>query len=279
MSSVNPSARQLASAVPARSSGRGMRARLRRAGLVVTALLPQPLKRQVYRWCFGYQIGRGARIGIAYLDCARLAVGQGARISHGVVFLQCGAVSIGRQAVIGPLNLFRGGERLELGDYSQVLRLNIVNAIPENDATNHPDASFYLGYGAVVTAEHRIDCTDQVRIGRCSILGGRNSSIWTHNRRKGEPVEIGDYCYLGSEIRLAPGARVPDCCIVGLGSVVTGPIHERYSLVAGVPARRQRALTAEDRELIFGKTRPDLPDEAYPVPQAEPAGLGGGDRN
>ena len=33
-----------------------------------------------------------------------------------------------------------------------------------------------------------------------------------------------------------------------------------------------RALTAEDRELIFGKTRPDLPDEAYPVPQAEPAG-------
>src|SRR5436190_22012409 len=133
------------------ASGQGVRVRLRRAALVFTAFLPQPAKRLVYRWCFGFRIGRGARIGIALLDCRRLVMGEGARISHGVVFLQCGAVSIGRHAVIGPLNLFRGGERVELGDYSQVLRLNIVNAIPENDATNHPDASFYLGYGAVVT--------------------------------------------------------------------------------------------------------------------------------
>jgi acetyltransferase-like isoleucine patch superfamily enzyme len=171
--------------------------------------------------------------------------------------------------MVGPLNLFRGGERIELGDYSQVIRLNVINAIPEHDCTFNPDSSFYMGHGAVVTAEHRIDFTDRVSIGHCSILGGRNSSIWTHNRRSSKPVEIGDYCYIGSEIRMAPGARIPDCCVVGLGSVVTEPIAEGYSLVAGVPAKRRRALTSADCEFIFGKTRPDLPHEICPtLPQA-----------
>jgi len=84
------------------------------------------------------------------------------------------------------------------------------------------------------------------------------------------PVEIGDYCYIGSEIRMAPGARVQDCCIVGLGSVVTHPVSESHSLIAGVPAKKQRALTHNDYELIFGKTRPDLPDEVYPTPPLKP---------
>jgi acetyltransferase-like isoleucine patch superfamily enzyme len=241
---------------------RVLRAGVRRAGLVATALLPQRVKQIVYRWCFGYRIGRGVRIGLSYLDCAALTLADGAQISHGVLFVQCGTVRVGRRVLIGPLNLFRGGKRIQLDDYSQLNRLNIVNAILEHDCTNEPDSSFHLGFGAVVTAEHRIDFTDRVSIGRFSVLGGRNSSIWTHNRRVAEPVGIGDYCYLGSEIRIAPGARVPDCCVVGLGSVVTRPIEESYSLIAGVPAKRRRGLTADDHDLIFGKTRPDLPDAA-----------------
>ncbi|MBI1763011.1 MAG: hypothetical protein HYR56_16410, partial [Acidobacteria bacterium] len=180
------------------------------------------------------------------------------------------AVRVGAHAVIGPLNLFRGGDVIELGDWAQVLRLNVINAIPNNDCTNEPDASFYLGYGAVITAEHRIDFTDRVRIGRCSMLGGRNSSIWTHNRRQTKPVEIGDYCYLGSELRVAPGARVAACCVVSIGSLLSQPLSESYTLIAGVPARALRRLTPEDYVLIFDKTRRDLPDEAWPLP-VEPA--------
>lgn len=234
--------------------------------LMLTALLPGMLKRAVYRFGFGYRIGRKARIGMAVLDCAKLEIGDHARIGHGVVFLGCGDVTIGKHAIIGALNLFRGGRQIALGDYSTVIRLNVINAIPDHDCTNEPDSSFYLDYGGVVTAEHRIDFTDRVRIGRCSIFGGRNSTIWTHNRRAGIPVEIGDYCYVGSEIRMAPGARIPDCCIVGLGSVITKPLREPFSMIAGVPAKRRRPLTSEDYELIFGKTRKDLPDESYPHP-------------
>ncbi len=255
---------------------RRIRTRLRQLGLVATAVLPPPLKRWVYRACFGYRISPRAQVGLAYLDCESLTVGAESRISHGVVFLGCGQVTLGQHVHLGSLNLFSGGQRIELGDYSHVRRLCFINAIRDHDCTNDPDSTFILGYGSVITAEHRIDFTDRVEIGRCSILGGRNSSIWTHNIRTGQPVRIGNYCYLGSELRFAPGATIPDCCVVGLASVITRPFQEPYSLIAGVPAKVRRPLEERDYALIFGKTRPDLPDEEYPAPPSTVTGSGNG---
>jgi acetyltransferase-like isoleucine patch superfamily enzyme len=191
-----------------------------------------------------------------------LSVGDHSSISHGVLFLRCGNVRVGTHVNIGPCNIFRGGESIELNDYSQLLRLNVINAIPDNDCFNGPQSIFTLGYGSVLTAEHRIDFTDRVTIGRCTTIAGRNSSIWTHNRRKGSSAKIGDFCYVGSEVRVAPGVHIGDCCIVGLGAVVTRGIIEGHLLIGGVPARPIRQLRNEDYELIFAKTRPDLPDQA-----------------
>jgi len=239
-----------------------MKHKLRLAMLLVAAILPGPLKRCAYRWIFGYQIGRKVRIGFALLDCVHLSVGDQSSISHGVLFLRCGDVRIGTHVNIGPCNIFRGGESIELSDYCQLLRLNAINAIPDNDCVNAPQSIFALGYGSVVTAEHRIDFTDRVMIGRCTTIAGRNSSIWTHNRRTGSSVVIGDFCYVGSEVRVAPGVHIGDCCIVGLGAVVTRGSIESHCLIGGVPARPVRQLRNEDYELIFAKTRPDLPDQA-----------------
>jgi acetyltransferase-like isoleucine patch superfamily enzyme len=232
-------------------------------GLIAVAVLPGAVKRFAYRWLYGYRIAPGTRIGLVYLDCASLSVGKATRLSHGVVFARCGEVVIGEHVQIGSLNLFRGGNRIHLEDYAQVLRLNVINAIPEPDCPVPPDSSFHLGYGSVITAEHRVDFTESVRIGRRSILGGRNSSIWTHNRRDGKRVEIGDYCYVGSEIRMAPGSAIPDCSIVGLGSVITSALSEGHCLIAGVPAKSVRPLGPDDYELLFRKTRPDLPEDGY----------------
>jgi acetyltransferase-like isoleucine patch superfamily enzyme len=239
-----------------------MKRKFRLAMLLLAAILPGPLKRSVYRWIFGYQIGRNVRIGFAFLDCVHLSVGDQSSISHGVLFLRCRDVRIGAHVNIGPCNIFRGGESIELSDYCQLLRLNAINAIPDNDCVNTPQSIFTLGYGSVVTAEHRIDFTDRVTIGRCTTIAGRNSSIWTHNRRAGSSVLIGDFCYVGSEVRIAPGAHIGDCCIVGLGAVVTRGSIESNWLVGGVPTRPIRQLRTEDYELVFAKTRPDLPDQA-----------------
>jgi len=239
-----------------------MKRKLRLAMLCLSAVLPGPLKRCAYRWIFGYQIGRNVRIGFALLDCVHLSVGDHSSISHGVILLRCGHVRIGAHVSIGPCNIFRGGESIDLSDYCQLLRFNVINAIPDHDCVNAPQSMFTLGYGSVVTAEHRIDFTDRVAIGRCTTLAGRNSSIWTHNRRTGSSVLIGDFCYVGSEVRIAPGVHIGDCCIVGLGAVVTRGSMEAHWLIGGVPARPVRQLTKEDYELIFVKTRPDLPDQA-----------------
>src|SRR5258708_22150395 len=111
-------------------------------------------------------------------------------------------------AVIGFGNIFRGGERICLGAYSTVMRLNVLNAIPAHDCTTHPISILELGDGAIVVSGHRVDFTDQVRIGRNVILGGRNSSLWTHNRQETGPITIEDFCYPGSEITIAPRARL-----------------------------------------------------------------------
>ena len=128
----------------------------------------------------------------------------------------------------------------------------------------HPEDKnvvFILGDGSIVTAGHQIDFTDRVEIGRRVILGGRNSSLWTHNRQMTKAITIGDYSYLGSEIRIAPGAAIPAKCIVGMGSVVSRTFTREYQLIAGVPAAEIRELGEDGKFLTERKTRNDLPDD------------------
>lgn len=233
--------------------------------LAVTAFLPGAIKRAILRLVFGFRIGKRVRLGIAYFDCTELTIEDDASIGHGAIFKNVGSVRIGRFAVVGPLNLFRGGDRIELDDYAQLLRLNVINAIPHHDCYGLLDSTFVLGYGAVVASSHWIDFTDRVSIGRRSMLGGRNSSIWTHNRRRAAPVRIGDFCYMGSETRIAPGVTIPDCSVVAMGSVVSSPFTATWTFIGGAPARITRRLTEADADTLFGKTRWDLPEEAVPV--------------
>jgi len=242
---------------------------IRQCGLVLAGLAPGPIARVLYRVAFGYRIDRTARIGFAYLDCERLSIGPETVIDHGVVFTRCGDVSIGLGTRIGPMNLFRGGTRIALGEYVTILRLNIFNAIPDHECVGAPDSSISLGRGAVVTQEHRLDFTDRITIGRAAIIAGRGTSMWTHNRRKSGTVEIGEYTYIGSESRLGPGSHVGRCCIVGMGAVVIKRFEEPYQLLAGVPVAKRRALTPDDYGTIFLRTRTDLPDDGY-RPEAPP---------
>jgi acetyltransferase-like isoleucine patch superfamily enzyme len=50
-------------------------------------------------------------------------------------------------------------------------------------------------------------------------------------------VEVGDYCFIGSDTRVTPGARIPDRCVIAMGAVVAGRLEEEDTLYGGVPAR------------------------------------------
>jgi acetyltransferase-like isoleucine patch superfamily enzyme len=229
--------------------------------LAVIALLPSFMKRGAYRAFFGYQIGKRVRIGLSVIDVGECQIDDDVIIGHLNVFTRLQKLSMGDHVRIGHLNVFRGGDEIKLGRYAEVIRLNEINSIPDPDVVNEVEPRFLLGDGSIITTGHKIDFTDRVTIGRRSILGGRNSSLWTHNRQRTLPIDVGDFAYIGSEIRVAPGGAIPSRCIVGIGAVITKKLQDEEFLIGGVPAKSIRPLSEEDRFLIERKTRPDLPDD------------------
>src|SRR6266446_1308352 len=195
--------------------------------LAIVAVLPSFLKRSCYRLFFNYQIGKRVRVGLSIIDAKECRI----------------------------------GDEVNLGRYSEIIRMNEINSIADPETVNPIDPRFFLGDGSVITTGHKIDFTDRVTIGRRSILGGRNSSLWTHNRQRTRPIDIGSLAYIGSEIRIAPGGSLPSKCIVGIGSVITSQLSAEGYLIAGVPAKPVKELSEEDKFLIERKTRLDLPDD------------------
>jgi acetyltransferase-like isoleucine patch superfamily enzyme len=239
-----------------------MKRRLRFAGQIALALLPSAFKIPLYRWLFGYQIGRGVRIGLSpFVGIGECTIGDGVRIGHLNLFVDVDRIELGDRVEIGFLNVLRGGSRITIGSYSSMLRRNVLNSIPEPDIVTEAVPELDLGAGVVITAGHWLDFTDRIRIGAHSILGGRNSSFWTHNRQRTRGIEVGHHCNFGSEVRVAPGAAVSDLSIVALGAVVLTRFDEPRVLIAGNPAVVQRALGERDLFLVTRKTRNDIPDE------------------
>lgn len=229
--------------------------------MTCVAILPSFLKRPIYRIFFRYRIGKRVRIGLSIIDAGDCRIDDDVCIGHFNVVIGVKKLVIGDHVRIGYLNILRGGDEILIGRYAEIIRMNEINSIPDPDVVNPTDPRFLLGDGSVITAGHKIDFTDRVQIGRRTILGGRNSSLWTHNRQRTLPIEIGSFAYVGSEIRIAPGGALPSHCIVGIGSVITSQLTQEEFLIAGVPAKPVKQLTSEDKFLIQRKTRNDLPDD------------------
>jgi len=238
-----------------------MAGKLRLFSLAIVAVLPSALARPCYRWFFGYKIGKRVRLGFSVIDAVECTIENDVSIGHLNVFTGTEKLSIGDHTRIGVLNIFRGGQEIRIGRYCDILRLNEINSIPDPDVVNKTDPRFVLGDGSIVTTGHKIDFTDRVEIGRRTIIGGRNSSIWTHNRQRTMPITIGSFAYVGSEIRMAPGSKIPPRSIVGIGAVITSALDGENTLIGGVPAKAIKELSSEDRFLIERKTRLDLPDD------------------
>ena len=229
--------------------------------LLLLAFLPSFLKCPLYRLFFNYKIGKGVKIGFSIVDAKECTIDDHVSIGHLNALIGIRQLSIGDHSRIGHLNIIRGGDEVRIGRYTEIIRLNEINSIPDPIIITVAEPVFILGDGSIITTSHKIDFTDRVEFGRRVILGGRNSSLWTHNRQSTKPIIIGDYSYIGSEIRIAPGGAIPPKCIVGIGSVITKKFDSEYQLIAGVPAKIVRELGEDGKFLIENKTRPDLPDE------------------
>jgi acetyltransferase-like isoleucine patch superfamily enzyme len=232
------------------------------AAHVALALAPRAVKVPIYKRVFGFQIADDARIGVSVLDVERLELGPGARIGHGNLLHRTKTVTVGRGGQIGYGNVLRGGDEIRLGSYATVLRFNVLNSIPDNDCEGPTDPRLTLSDGAYVVSGHRLDFTDRITLGKNVIVAGRNSSLWTHNRQSTAPIEIGDFCYLGSEVRIAPGSALGDKSILGMGAVLAGK-SDGGQVLGGVPAKPIRAVNEEDERTLAKKSRDDIPEDLY----------------
>ena len=235
---------------------------IRIAFALALSFVPSPLRKPIYRYAFGFQFGSNVRLGfgVAFIGVGKCVIGNNVRIRHFSQFWNVRDLEIGDHVQIGYLNLFRGGNRIELSPYVTILRGNIFNSIQNPDVVNETDPQLFLGSGVFVSTAHWLDFTDRISIGPHSIIGGRNSSFWTHNRQRTRPITIGSHCYLGSELRVAPGVDVESFCLVALGTVLAGKYIVTRSLIAGNPGVVQRDLNSHDLFLTVRKTRNDIPD-------------------
>ena len=66
----------------------------------------------------------------------------------------------------------------------------------------------------------------------------------TDRETQGEPILIGDDCFIGCGAVILHGVKLGKNCIVGANSVVTKSFED-YSVIAGSPAKLLRTMASE----------------------------------
>jgi acetyltransferase-like isoleucine patch superfamily enzyme len=207
-----------------------------RLRLVLSALIglvpSNRLRIFLYRRIFGYEIGRGARIGMLnVIACRHMRLGPGATIGRRNVFRGCFDFIAGPRLFVGHGNVFTCPPRL---DHPKLAERGYAMAIE-------------FGEDCLVNDGHFLDAHGRISIGDGTWIAGRDSQFFTHGVGVADrDIAIGKGCFVGSAVRFVPGSGVGDANVVGMGSVVTGRIAGDEALISGFPARILRGI-AEDQ--------------------------------
>lgn len=190
-------------------------------------ILPWPLKRFMLRKLYGYDLHPGARIGFSWIYPRHLKMGEGARFYSFAVAIHLDLIEMGKNASVGRGCWITG---LGTGD-AQFFK-------HQKDRK----AELIIGDDSHITKNHHIDCTNTIRIGRMVTVAGYNSQFLTHsinvveNRQDSSPIEIGDYTFIGTNVVILGGAKLPAYSVLGAKSLLNKAFTEEYKLYGGVPA-------------------------------------------
>ena len=197
-------------------------------------LLPWPLKRLLLQRLFRYRLAPSAHIGLAWVYPRQLTMAAGSRIGHFTVAVNLDSLELGVKASIG--------------------RSNWITGFPTGNGSRHfahqPErrAELQLGEHAAITKHHHIDCTNRITIGPFTTIAGYRSQLLSHstdlqhNRQNSEPIEIGSYCFLGSNCVILGGSVLPDHSVLGALSLLNKLHREPWGLYAGQPAEWRKAI-------------------------------------
>lgn len=200
---------------------------------VASVLLPWPIRRWLLEKVFGYRIHPLSRIGIAWVRPQRLVMEAHSRIGH--------------------LTVCKGLELLWLKQNASIGKGNWITGFPAGDSNHfahqqNRKPQLIVEEHSAITNRHIIDCTNSVTIGKFSTFAGFRSQILTHSidlencRQSSAAIEIGDYCFVGTDCVLLGGSSLPSHSVLGAKSLLNKHYERSYYLYAGVPAKPVKEL-------------------------------------
>jgi maltose O-acetyltransferase len=109
----------------------------------------------------------------------------------------------------------------------------------------HIGPGSFVNFGCVFDNLGTITIGSGCDIGMETLFATSTHEIGAPERRagavSGQPIVVGDGCWIGARAMILPGTTVGAGCIVAAGAVVRGDC-EPNGLYAGIPARRVRDL-------------------------------------
>lgn len=202
---------------------------LKQVPRLIIVILPWPIKRLLLKHFYGYNFAKNTKIGISYVFPKHLSMEYGAKIGHFNVITNVDDVKIARNSRIGRQNWitgFPGGTTSPHFAHDKERRSELI-----------------IGKESAITKKHHIDCTNVVRIGDFTTIGGYNSQLLTHSidiysgRQDSHPIYIGNYAFISTRSTILGGAKLPDYCALAACGCLTKAYEKEWMIYAGIPAK------------------------------------------
>ena len=176
-----------------------------------------------------YRIGRGCRIGFSIVLCERIAI-EGVRVGH-MNIIACDTFE-SKGGCVSHMNVIKGRFDLRMGEGSTIHNQNKITS----PGFNPHNSALTIGERVWIGVGHTFDLTSDIKIGNCTTFAGMGTQVWTHSFyfsqtsskrcRVDKPVEVGDYCNIGSRSLICPGVRIATGVSLGAGATASKSITE-----------------------------------------------------
>ena len=243
---------------------------MRKAATALLVLaLPTPFVRPLLNG-MGHCVHSGCRVGFSWLWCDFIGLDHGVRIGH-FNLVAVRRLLLRERSYFGRMNVAKGPidvvlqPRAALGNGNRVLR--------GPAGVSSGPAQLWLGELAKITADHRVDCTQTVRVGAFSIIAGASSQLWTHGYvheiegagryRIDGRIVIENNVYIGSACLISMGVRIAKGVIVGGGTSVARSLSEPGLYVSAPIRALPRPPAPQDRPDLSRLADPRLLEPVF----------------
>ena len=198
-------------------------------------IFPWFLRRPLLSYIFGYSIHRTAHIGFSLVLAKSVVLKKGSRIDSG--------------------NFINSIDDLVLEDYAKIGKYNWITGASATTSAYaaSPDRKCILKLGSHtrITDRHYFDCNGGIIMGSYTTVAGLYSQFISHginileNKQEAELIVIGDYCMIGSGVKVLKNSSLPDRSVLAAGSILNKVYSIPSGVFAGAPARRVKEIPPE----------------------------------